>query len=1133
MKKNKPFGELFYRSLKKTLLTMRIAVILMILGILQARANDAFSQKTKFSLNFSDVTLVNVLDKIEDESDFFFLYNEKLLDTERKVSITEKDQLIGSILDDLFRGTDVKYTIVERKIILAPDYLTEAPQPQQKQITGTITGKDGAYLPGVNVVVTGTVQGTITDIAGKYSIEIPQGGKSLTFSFVGMVSQEIAIGTLTQINVTMGEVALGLDEVFGIGYGTTSKRQTVSAISTIQPDKLKNIPVATIGDGLAGRTSGIIVQASGGGPGKQPVISIRGGGTPLVVIDGIVASMADFQFLNPADIESLSILKDAESAAIYGARGGNGIIAVTTNRGVPGKMSITYAYSMDLSQPTILPTRLGSYNVALLANEARANDGQLPAFSAEAVQKFKDQSEPYSYPNIDWQKLTLNTFAPSTRQNLTINGGNEQTKYFASVSYYDQGTLYKFNTNWEKRYNYRFSLTNNFKKIGLTANINVYGAFEKTRFPESQYGTGQATIWHSLQTAFSYEPAYTDLDLYSVNPDNCLVEIDPKSGYDLQESQNVNGILDLAWEVPGVKGLKIKAINQYRLDDGWRKEWNATADQYSMGSTVPVIHNAPRLASSASNGFSYTNQIYGNYTRIFLKDHSVAATFGYEQSYGYGESINATRVGYQLPIDQFIAGPTLNSTNGGSTSENGRAGFFGRLQYTYNNRYFIEGSFRHDGSDWFPKDKRWGTFGSGSAGWIVSNEAFLKTLNDKNIINFLKIRGSIGTVGLDGGDAGISRFQYIPGYNIVERGYVINNSFVQGFTEGPLVSPDLTWYSQTSRNIGFDFASLNSKLSGSFDYFYLTTTGMLASLSGTLYTDPVGISLPSIKSDGKFRRAGFEISLNYKDNFGDLQYEISGNLTRYDQLWEINPNEDESTLKNPYTRTTNQTGYYGIGYHNLGYYTSPEDVMNNPKLVASTNLVPGDIKYSDTNGDGKIDKADQKRIGKNSFPRLNYGINLDFRYKAWSLFTLIQGSGNQDVYPGDMVRGDYWNSGGIGGIYTFQEDYWRPDNKNAIYPRLMSSQSYNGNNNTTTSDFWLTNARYVRLKSLQLGYDIKQRLLKSVPFISQFSIIMSGSNLVTISDLLKKFKMDPEAGSNNNYDYPTERVYSLKVIIGF
>jgi TonB-linked SusC/RagA family outer membrane protein len=997
-------------------------------------------------------------------------------------------------------------------------------EQQQINVTGKITdAATGEPMPGVNIMVKGTLVGAIADVQGKYSISVTDRNATLVFSYIGYVSQEIPLAGKTTADVVLTAQATQLEEVVVVGYGSTTKKVTTASVSTISPDHLK-LPVPTLGDELAGKANGVFVMSSGGGPGKKPTITIRGGSTPLVVIDGIVSTITDLQNLNPNDIENFSVLKDAEGAAIYGARAGNGIIAITTKRGTTGAMKINYDFTYNLTQPTILPQKFGSYDRVTIANQARANDGQAPAYAADVVQKYKDQSDPFNYPNTDWQKVCLNTFAPSVRHNLAIDGGNDKSRYYASISYLDQGTLYKFNTNWLKRYNFKLSLTNKFEKIGLVANVNLFGTVEEVRIPSCQYGSGYYYTWGHIQNSGPTELAYTDLGLFSQKGDHPLVEISPNSGYNLTQSRNINGIIDLAWSVPWIKGLQVKAINQYRLNNNWQKTWNATANQYPLGSTVPIVHTAPQLYALSGQGYSYTNQLYGEYNRTFAKDHTVDALFGFERSFGYDESVNATRIGYTLIFDQFIAGPAINSTNGGTAAESARAGYIGRLKYSYKTKYFAEGSFRRDGSDWFPPDKRWGTFWSGSAGWIISSEEFMNDLNDRNIINFLKFRASYGIVGLDGADAGISRFQYLAGYSVNQTGYLINNAFVPIFTEGPLVSPDLTWYTQKSRNIGLDFASLKSKLYGSFDYFFMETTGMLASLSGSLYTDPLGTSLPTRKSNGNLRRGGFEISLGYKNNIGDLTYDISGNISRFLQMWKVNPNEDQSTLKNPYTRTTYQTDYYGIGYHSLGYYTSADDVLNSPKLVASTNLVPGDIKYEDTNGDGRIDASDQRRIGEDATPRVIYGVNLDLQYKGWFLSTLVQGSGNRNLYPGDVVQ--------QGQTYTFQSDYWTPTNTGAIYPRLMSAQSYNGSNNIATSDFWLVSGRYIRLKSLQIGYDFKT-LAKNLPFLSQCSIILSGSNLITMSQSLRRYKMDPEVGSNNNYDYPPDRAYSFTLRIGF
>ncbi len=1111
--------------LRKIWVTMKLTIFLSFLAISQIMAIETYSQSTRLSLNLKSVSVKNVLEKIEENSEFVFLYNSKLIDVNRTVSMDFKDQKIYDVLNKLFQETDVAYTVVEKQIVLTNKAdqasFLRLNEQQQKTVSGKVTDYAGVGLPGVSVIIKGTTNGNITDTDGNYSLSNVPENATLKFSFVGMKSQEVFVGNLSMINITLAEETIGIDEVVAIGYGTTTKRKAVGAISTIDEKKLQNLPIATLGDGLAGRTAGIIVNTQGGGPGKAPTVSIRGGGTPLVVIDGIVTDYADFKNINPADIESFSVLKDAEATAIYGARAGDGILMITTKRGTANKLSVKYDYAYTFTEPTELPGKLGSYDRALLKNEALKNDGQPAYYSDEIIQKYKDQSDPYNYPNTDWQKLTLKKYAPEQRHNLAITGGTDKTQFYASVSFYDQGTLYKFNTNWLKRYTYRMNVTNHLDNIGLKTTASIYGTVQNEQYPWSQYADGYWQTWGHIQNSGPGELAYTDLGLYSGKGDHPIVEIDPSSGYRKPASRNVNGMLNFEWTVPGIEGLKIKSISTYRLNDWRQKSWMATASQYSLGSTIPSPKNPSQLSKSSTTGYSYTLQNTVDYQRTFFNDHTVSLVFGYEQSYSFNDNFWASREGYTLPVDQFIAGPTDNLKNGSTESEEGRAGYVGRLHYEFKNKYFLEGSIRRDGSDWFPKNKRWGTFYSGSAGWVISEEAFMKELKNKNIIDFLKIRGSYGMVGQIGG---ISRFQYLTGYNLVERAYIVDGAWKQGFTEGALVSPDISWYSINSSNIGLDFASLDSKLSGSFDYFYNRTTGYLASPSNVGYTDPLGIALPTVKSDGAFRRAGFELSVNYKNQIGDLFYQIGTNYTRFDQLWENNPNEDLATLKNPDSRSTHQTGYWGSGYLNQGYYTSSADVMNSPRRLGSVDLVPGDIKYKDVDGNGILDGSDFVRVGHNSFPRANYGITMDLRYRGWFLNSLIQGSSKRDMYLGDVLRNQQ--------VYPFQLDYWKPDNVDAMFPRLVSNTSVNGNNNGVTTDFWLLSTGYVRLKTLQVGYDFVKLLKAKIPVISDCSLIFTGTNLLTLSKA-KKYHIDPENGDTNNYDYPVMRGYSFSVIVGF
>ena len=461
---------------------------------------------------------------------------------------------------------------------------------------------------------------------------------------------------------------------------------------------------------------------------------------------------------------------------------------------------------------------------------------------------------------------------------------------------------------------------------------------------------------------------------------------------------------------------------------------------------------------------------------------------------------------------------------GGGESENGRAGVVGQVKYNYAKRYFVEGSMRHDASDLFPKDRRWGTFFSGSFGWILSDEVFMKTLKERHIFDLLKLRGSYGEVGLD---SGVGRFAYLPSYNLNNTSYVIDGKFYQGFSEGDIPSSDITWYTTKQTDIGFDFESLRNRLYGSFDYFFYKTTGYLTAPDPLEvgYTAPLGKSLPKVLSNKEHRRAGYEVQLGWKDNIGELKYSVSVNTTFFDQLWANNPDESLENRKNPYLRTTQQVGYYGTGYRTLGYYQDANDVYNNPKRVNSHHLTGGDIKYEDFNGDGKIDGADFARIGKNGFPRANYGINLGVSYKAFSFNMLLQGATRFDIYLGSTILGQSANAGTTP-FYEFQLDYWRPDNTGAKFPRLVSSHSVNGNNNVASSDHWLINGAYLRLKDFSISYDLKKAALKDYKWIYAMKLTLSGQNVFTISEATK-YGMDPEIVNSDFFGYPNERMFSL------
>lgn len=962
--------------------------------------------------------------------------------------------------------------------------------------------------------------GTATNIDGEFTLNVPDNVKTLIVSFIGMQPQEVAVAN--NITVKLLEASTNLDEVVVVGYGTTSKRKTTSSVTVVKASDIEDVPVPNISQALAGRAAGLIVQQSGGGLDVGSSLSIRGGGTPLFVIDNIISEKREFDNLNPADIESMSVLKDASGTAIYGARAANGIIVVTTKRGQAGKVNVDYTFNYTLSQPADLPKKVDSYTAAYYQNRGYIYDGMDPIYSDAELAKYADGSDPYMYPNTNWQKEAMRNAAPEQRHLLTITGGSEVVKSYTALSYYDQESIYRTNSNTYKRYNARTNIDVYLKSIGLRVNTSLEAYVTDRRDPSSSY----YYVWSHIQNKKPMELARNKFGQpYSGTVDNPLVDISTEGGYVKAQNTNVRGSINATWDVPWVEGLKIQGIASYAILSERSKTWNKQAHSYDLEGKPNTI-GMPSLSKKANFYDYYNTQLLANYNRDFGV-HNVEVTLGIEAS-GSGYDINSlSRSQYVLDVDQIGAGPVSTQQN---SAENGvqwrRASVVFRAHYDYDARYLAEFSLRHDGTDNLPKGRRWGTFYSGSLGWAVSEEAFWKESDLYNYVNQFKIRSSYGEIGLDN----VSRYAYLTSYGLNNTGAYIGGKWYQTFSEGALPSPDLSWYTQRDFNIGFDFAAFNSALSGSFDWFYKSTKGYLASPSNVGYTSPLGLSLPMVKSDGESRRRGLDFTLMYNGRIGEVSYSVGGNFTIYDDRWNINPNESETSLKNPYTRSTQVGSYYGNLYKNLGYYKDYQDVLNSPKRNGSANIQAGDLKYYDFNGDGKIDGNDQYRMGRGTAPRANYGINADVRWRGFNLSMLWQGATSYDMYLDAILMGG--NSNYLPVIYKFQTDIWAPDNTNALYPRQHVSAGMTGSNNYVGTDFWLVDAKYIRLKNLTVGYDFKHKLLKNTSWLTKCYLSFTGYNLLTFSPA-KKWGLDPESGSANGYTYPVSRVYTVSLNLGF
>ena len=1002
---------------------------------------------------------------------------------------------------------------------------------QTTKIKGTVVDNTGFGVIGAAVVVKGTTVGVVTDFDGNFEIDAKP-GDMLEISYVGYKTITIA-ATAQHMNLTMEEDTEQLEEVVVVGYTSTSKRDLIASVSTVKAEQISNMPVANVAQGLAGRSPGLIVKASGGGINSKPAISIRGGGDPIYVIDGIIRSSADFANLSPDDIQSMSILKDASATAVYGSRATNGIIQIVTKQGKEGKVSFEYDFNQSFAQPSIWPEKMSSYERAIYANIARENDGLDPAYTQEGLDHFKNGTDPLNFANTDWRKLVLNDWAPMQKHSIRLTGGSETNQYYVSLGHINQNSLYKNDNHWMKRTNFRVSNSTLIKALGLRINTSIDGYRQHQTHPYTSTASNYYGVFSHINDKYSRYPGVNKFGLPYNITDNPVAETAKDAGYIRNIENVINGKGELIWEVPWVEGLKVRAASNYRYYGETQKSWRKDAAQYDWDSESPIYANKPVLNHTSATGYSFTNQAFVEYANQFGK-HNVSALAGFEQYYEKTESYWLQRDNYPFDIDQIGVGDANSQTNGGSEAEMGRAAWIGQVKYNYDNKYYAEGSIRYDGSDRFAPGNRWGAFFSGSLGWVVTAEEFMQDLVDKNILNSLKIRASYGETGLD---ESAGRFQYMTTYSYDPYAYVMNGQYYPGFTEGSLASPDLTWYTTKQMDFGFDFASLNSRLYGSFDYFYYSTKGYLVAPVGESYINTaLGVGLPRVASDSEHRRAGIEVSLGWRDNIGDLKYDIAGNFTVYNTIWALDESEGESSRLNPYHRSQQvKQNFYGTLYKNLGYYTSAEDVYNSAGFINSYNsgnLTAGDIKYEDTNGDGQLTSEDMRRLGKSSTPHNQFGININLSYKGFYFSTLFQGSLGFDLYVTPALGMQTGQTGDMPVAYDYQTDFWRPDNTDAQYPRLMSNTGLNSNNNYASSDFWLINGSYLRMKDFQFGYDFKYKLLKNVSWLTRCKVGISGQNIFTISEATK-FGMDPEPSDTGYYGYPVERTLAFTLNLGF
>ncbi|HRO45715.1 TonB-dependent receptor [Agriterribacter sp.] len=1106
---------------------MKMVFILMTAAFLHASAG---TEAQDISFSGKDITLEKIFDVVKKQTDFNVFYKASMLKGTRPVTVFAKNISLESFLREVLKDQPLDYTIKSRNIIISrkavaqPVAIPPPPLFTVKDIplisvSGLVRGSDDLPLAGVSVLEKGTSNGTSTNSEGRYTLNVPNVNGTLVFSFVGYVSREVAINGRSVIDLILVAEDKALDDIVVVAYGAQKKAHVTGSVATVKGEKIVDIPVANVSNTLVGRLPGLIAVNRSGRPGAdEATISIRGFDNMLVIIDGIEQSMNK---IDPNEIESISILKDA-SAAIYGARAGNGVVVITTKRGASGKPVFNFSSSYGVQTPTRLPKFVDAPTFAKVINDAEASLGRAPKFSEEEIEKYRNGTDP-AYPNTDWVDELFVKWTPISQYNLNTSGGSDRVKYFFSLGYVDQHGMLRSGDAQYRRYNMRSNID---AKISdnFSVSLDLSGNIEQRDYPG-------ATTEQIFENLFFAQPIYparfpdeTKLPFYGQSGSQAIGRANKAiSGYSYDNRKNLIAQLNLKYAIPFVKGLTATAALNYSPGYNYLKDWRKQFSLYTYDRatdiyTVASVMERNTLNETMTRFDGMTNQVFLNYNKVWGA-HSLNAMALGEFIQSKNNTISAYREGFiTTAIDQLFAGQDLNKNNNGSANEDGRMGYAGRFNYSYAGKYFAEATFRYDASAKFIEDERWGFFPGILLGWRVSEENFMQNVA---AISNLKLRFSHGLAGNDY----VGRFNYLTGYRFGGNAVFGETPLISnGIVSRGLANPDLTWEKTATTNFGVDADFLNGRLGMELDVFYRKVTDVPGRRYLSLPTT-FGATLPE-ENINSFDNRGFELLLRYRDKAGDFNYLIEGNVSWARAKW---INYDEPVYPDDATRERLQlSGQWKnrwFGYEALGLFQSQDEIDKWPVIQDGNNnttIKPGDIKYADYNGDGALDFRDNHVIGRGTTPEIIFGLNLSGNYKGFDLSMLWQGASNFNAYFTNGAQVTYFN----GTVpYDYLADYWSEDNKNARFPRVLPGGA---TNNGYQSTFWLQNANYLRLKNFQIGYSFPGLAKSGV--IQSLRLFISGYNLVTID---KVYPFDPETGTDRGWHYPQQKSVSAGINLTF
>jgi TonB-linked SusC/RagA family outer membrane protein len=1031
---------------------------------------------------------------------------------------------------------------------------------QQLKVSGVVRDAQRNPVPGVNVLVAETTNGTSTDVNGNFTLSMSSLNGKLIFSSIGYERQEIELNGKSDFEIQMIESAAVLNEAVVVGYGTQKKVNLTGATEQIGSEILENRPVTRISQALQGAVGNLnITTGTGGGaPNATQSINIRGytglgtSGSPLIVIDGIQGG--DLNSINPSDIESITVLKDAASSAIYGSSAPYGVILVNTKQGKKGKgASITYNNNLSLAQPINLPKMLNSLDFANLYNEAFANAGRAPMFSDETIQRIKDyqagkittetvpnptagsngwQTWGASNANNDWFKIYFKDFAFSQQHNIGVTGGSDKSTYYVGGGYNYRGGMYNFGHDTYKRFNIRANITSDLNKwLGFSFRSsasrqlydtpNLYGA--KT-------GGGNEAYMHQIARKFPSVALINPDGNYSSTSD-VLLHTEGGRNKTTTDQVMLTGEFNLKFTKDWT------ATANYTLDGSF---YDSQAHQKTLyeflpdGSKAVIGGTSPSSFSRSNdrnfhhiiNAFTtYEKQLGGHYVKLlggYVRDYTAFQSYSASNSLLYSDNIPSLNTSYGTA-------PSIGDAIRKLASE----GFFGRVNYNFKEKYLLEVNGRYDGTSRFLKEVRWKFYPGVSAGWNIDREAFFEPL--AKTVNTFKIRASYGSLGdqyfLDANAP--NWYPFYPSLSITKptsTSWLFGSGQEAAVNYPTLVNPMLTWVTTTSTNIGTDIALLNNRLTTSFDW-YVRKADDFAGPSEALPAI-LGASPPTA-NNAAIETRGFELSVGWNDHIGEVRYGIRAVLSNY----------SGKVIKYPNPNGALSSYYEGQkmgeiwGYKTVGLFQTEQEVAEAPAqtFLSAAAWTPGDVRYADLNGDGKIDAGastlanpgDRTVIG-NSTPRYSYSFTGDLAWKGFDLQIFLQGIAKRDVFIGSNyffgIVGNEWQSS----PFTINQDRWTPETPDGFFPKYyMSDQN---SKNTQTQTRYLQNAAYLRIKNLQLGYFLPTSMMKAIK-LQRIRLYVSAENLATFTKLAKT--LDPELSIGSGKIYPLQRTFSAGLNVTF